>query len=130
VRQHRWSKHRTWRKLHLEIDEKTGSIVAAALTTNNVGDSEVLPDLAVQIEEAINQTSADGAYDSFDNYDLLEKRGAKVRLPPRETAIIRQHGNCKSPHYSEMKIYVPFTKIGNAVWKNQSGYHWCSLAEQ
>src|SRR3982751_3007307 len=29
VRQHGWSKRRTWRKLHLGVDEATGEIVAA-----------------------------------------------------------------------------------------------------
>src|SRR5256886_4949095 len=29
VRQHGWSKRRTWRKLHLAVDEATGEIVAA-----------------------------------------------------------------------------------------------------
>jgi len=129
VRQHGWSKRRTWRKLHLGVDEKTGAIIAASLTTNDVGDSEVLPDLVAQIEEVINQASADGAYDSFDNYALLEKLGAKVTIPPRETAVIRQHGNCKAPTLQRDKNLRSIRKIGKVTWKNQSGYHRRSLAE-
>ncbi len=33
-----YSKRRTWRKLHLGINEQTKEIIAAALTTNNVSD--------------------------------------------------------------------------------------------
>ncbi|MEL6940937.1 MAG: IS5 family transposase, partial [Cyanobacteria bacterium J06598_1] len=45
TRQHGVSKRRTWRKLHLGVDESTGEILAAVVTTNDFHDSEVLPDL-------------------------------------------------------------------------------------
>lgn len=45
VRQHGYTKRRTWRKLHIGADETTGEIVAAVVTTNNVADSQVLEDL-------------------------------------------------------------------------------------
>lgn len=35
VRQHGYSKRRTWRKLHLGVDEETGEILAAVVSTNN-----------------------------------------------------------------------------------------------
>jgi hypothetical protein len=93
VRQHGYSKRRTWRKLHLGINEATGEIIASVLTTNDVHDNEVFSDLLDQIDDVLTQASADGAYDSFANYNLLEKRGAKVTIPPRETAKIKQHRN-------------------------------------
>lgn len=45
TRQHGVSKRRTWRKLHLGVDEATGEILAAVVTTNDVHDGEVLNDL-------------------------------------------------------------------------------------
>ena len=39
VRQHGWNKRRTWRKLHLGVDEATGEIVAQTLTTNSQDDA-------------------------------------------------------------------------------------------
>jgi hypothetical protein len=39
VRQHGISKRRTWRKLHLAVDEASGQIVGAVLSTNDVADS-------------------------------------------------------------------------------------------
>ncbi|MTF39118.1 transposase [Cyanobacterium aponinum 0216] len=36
------SKRRTWRKLHLAVDEKTGEILVAEVTTNDCHDSDVL----------------------------------------------------------------------------------------
>jgi hypothetical protein len=64
VRQHGYGKRRTWRKLHLAVDEASHEILAAVLTTRDVGDNEVFADLLEQIDEPIEQVSADGSYDS------------------------------------------------------------------
>jgi len=65
VRLHGYSKRRTWRKLHLGVDEATGEIVAKVLTGNDKKDGELLPNLLGQISRPIYQASGDGAYDSF-----------------------------------------------------------------
>ena len=44
VRQHGTGKRRTWRKLHLGVDETTGEILAAVVSTNDWADSGILPD--------------------------------------------------------------------------------------
>lgn len=129
VRQHGYSKRRTWRKLHLGIDEASGEIVATVLTTNDFGDGEVLPDLLEQIDVPLSQASGDGAYDSFENYDLLHERGAKITIPPRENARTHQHGNCKAPPLIRDEIIRAIQKLGRAEWKKQNDYHRRSLAE-
>jgi hypothetical protein len=63
VRQHGWSKRRTWRKLHLGVDEAMGEIVAAVASEAGVADDATLPDLLEQVPGEIDQVSADGAYD-------------------------------------------------------------------
>ncbi|MGR3280297.1 IS5 family transposase, partial [Acaryochloris marina NIES-2412] len=45
TRQHGVSKRRTWRKLHLSVDESTGEILTGIVTTNDVQDGEVFEDL-------------------------------------------------------------------------------------
>lgn len=129
VRQHGYSKRRTWRKLHLGIDEKTSEIVASVLTTNDFGDGEILPDLLEQIDAPLSQASGDGAYDSFENYNLLHERGAKITIPPRENAKTRQHSNCKSPPLIRDEIIRAIRQLGRAEWKKKNGYHRRSLAE-
>jgi Transposase DDE domain len=64
VRAHGASRRRTWRKLHLGVDEATLEFVAVAVTTNDFKDSQLLPDLLGQVAGEISQVSADGAYDS------------------------------------------------------------------
>lgn len=45
TRQHGVSKRRTWRKLHLAVDEATGEILSGVVTNNSCHDSEVLGEL-------------------------------------------------------------------------------------
>ena len=59
TRQHGISKRRTWRKLHLGIDEATGEIVSAVVTTNDVHDGNVLRDLVEGID-ALRLTKSQG----------------------------------------------------------------------
>jgi IS5 family transposase len=129
ARQHGVSKRRTWRKLHLGVDEKTGEILAAVVTTNDYHDSEVLPDLLEQISADIEQVSGDGAYDTFDCYDEIERRQAKGVIPPRKDAKIHQHGNRKAPPHPRDKNLRCIRKVGRKRWKQESNYHRRSIAE-
>ena len=90
VRQHGYTKRRTWRKLHLGIDEATQEIVASVVTTNDIHDGQVFKDLLDQVKEPIHQVSADGAYDNFECYEQALERNAIPVIPPREDAVIRK----------------------------------------
>ena len=39
VRQHGWTKRRTWRKLHVGVHEATGEVVAQTLTSHRIDDA-------------------------------------------------------------------------------------------
>ncbi len=95
VRQHGTSKRRTWRKVHLAVDQATGLIRAAAITTNSISDGEMLPTLLEQVPQTVCQVSADGGYDRRTCYDAITRRGARAVIPPRCGARIWQHGNSK-----------------------------------
>ena len=64
-------KRRSWRKLHLGLDLNSGEIVCSELTTQDVGDPTVLPDLLDQIDSQVDQFTADGAYDGEPTCALL-----------------------------------------------------------
>jgi hypothetical protein len=129
VRQHGYSKRRTWRKLHLGVDEASGEIVAAVLSTHDIGDSEALPDLLEQVQDSIHQVSADGAYDTFGCHDAITERGADPVIPPRKNARIAQHGNSNDPPLSRDEILRFIRDHGRKAWKKDSQYHRRSLAE-
>ena len=82
VRQHGYTYRRTWRKVHLGVDEASGEIVAAVVTTNNYSDSQLLPDLLEQVEEEIEQVSGDGGYDKRQCYEAIRARHARATIPP------------------------------------------------
>jgi transposase len=129
VRLHGWSKRRTWRKLHLGVDEATGEIVAAVASEARVSADEALPDIVAQVPGAIGQVSADGAYDKRRCYEAIEERGAQAVIPPRRDAKIWQHGNCVAPPLQRDENLRAIRRKGRRRWKEESGYHRRSLAE-
>jgi len=129
VRQHGYTKRRTWRKLHLGADESSGEIVAAMVTTNDIADSQVLEELLEQVEEEIEQVSGDGAYDKRNCYEAIRKRKAKAAIPPRRDAKIWQHGNNKAERLIRDENLRRIRQVGRKQWKEESRYHRRSLAE-
>lgn len=129
TRQHGVSKRRTWRKLHLGVDESTGEIISAVVTTNDFHDGEILEDILEGIEQEIEQVSADGAYDLSRCYEIIERRSAKAVIPPRKNAKIWQHGNCKAPPHPRDENLRAIRKQGRKSWKKNSNYHRRSLSE-
>jgi len=135
VRQHGWSKRRTWRKLHLAVDEATGEILASELTSNGVDDSEEVTPLLNEITDPIKAFGGDGAYDKQNVYLAIAKRSldqAKpidIIIPPRKNAIIHQHGNSSKEPLPRDEIIRFIRKHGRKNWKEQTGYHRRSIAE-
>jgi hypothetical protein len=130
VRKHGWSKRRTWRKLHLGVDPKTGFIHCHTLTTNQVSDAAQLPQLLEQVSVEVDEFCGDGAYDQMDCWDELTERGIRPIIPPRENAVYwyeRELGDL--PDYPRNWIIDQIEQLGRKKWKEQSGYHRRSLAE-
>jgi hypothetical protein len=129
ARKHGVKQRRTWRKLHIAVDAETQEVVAAVVTTNDVGDTEVFDDLMDQIEGEIDSVAADGAYDAEGVYKTLDARNAHALIPPRKGAIIKKHGNCKGAPYSRDENIRGVRRMGRKKWKTSMGYHVRSLSE-
>jgi len=129
VRQHGYSKRRTWRKLHIGADEATGEIVAAVVSTNDVSDGQVLPELLAQTDEPLTQVSGDGGYDQRSCYVAIDEREARAVIPPQKNARIWLHGNSGAERLARDENLRAIRKQGRAAWKRESGYHRRSLAE-
>ena len=63
-------------------------IRAVEVTSSNVGDAPMLPDLLALIpaEEEIATVTADGAYDTRASHDAIATRDAAAIIPPRRNA--------------------------------------------
>lgn len=126
VRMHGVGKRRTWRKLHVGVNEATGEIWTALVTTNDVSDDEILSELLEPIEEEIEQVSADGAYDKRKCYEAVAAKGADAVIPPRQDAVAWPEEGENHPRNRALeRIEV----VGRKAWKQESRYHRRSLAE-
>jgi IS5 family transposase len=123
VRQHGIGKRRTWRKIHLAVDEAAKDIIGIEVTTADWHDSEVLADLLGQVEGDVSQVSADGAYDTQGCHAAIAERGAKATIPPRDGAILRGNDHPRDALLKEIEAK------GRDGWKEDSGYHRRSLSE-
>lgn len=129
VRQHGYTRRRTWRELHLSVDEATHEFVAVVVSTNSFKDSQVLPDMLEQVGDEIAQVTADGAYDTRNCYDAIGQREARAAIPPQKRAKIWQHGNTKAERQMRDENLRAIRRKGRREWKRESGYHRRSLAE-
>ena len=122
-------RRRSWRKLHLGVDEKTKEIVAVDLTGSNIHDGSHLPVMLDQVKDEVGQVSGDRAYDTGRCYQAVLARGAKPTIPPRRNARL-----------SSVKDPPPFKAVRDAVlrriksegrypWRSSSGATRQSLAE-
>ena len=101
ARKHGGPKRRVWRKIHIGIDEQTLEIRAVEVTSSDIGDAPMLPELLSQIppDQEIASVTApshglqanrcratDGAYDTRKCHDAIAERGAHAVIPPRKNA--------------------------------------------
>lgn len=132
VRQHGWSKRRTWKKLHIGVDEKTGDILLGEVTVNDTADCEMLKPLLNQLpqEQPVHQVSLDGAYDKRVCYAALkEHRVTHITIPPQHNAKIWRHGNTRAEMLARDENLRRIREIGRKQWKVESNYHRRSLSE-
>jgi len=131
VRKHGYSKHRTWRKLHVGANPDNGEIQVVVLTENSISDDAVVKEMLEQIKQTILSCAADGAYDKRKVYDALNEHSPEVDIliPPRKNAHIWQHGNSKEERLKRDENLRYIRKHGRRPWKEDTGYHIRSLAE-
>lgn len=130
VRAHGASKRRTWRKLHLQIDEATKEILVAGASENSVSDCQMFEQMLSANEEEIEQISGDGAFDRKKVYQAIKEREIrKAAIPPRKGARIWQHGKTKAERLIRDENLRAVRRKGRKKWKEESNYHRRSLAE-
>ncbi len=110
---------RGWKKLHLGVD-RSGVIVAQALTEATVDDSTTGIHLMDVVAGDLASVTADTAYDTVAIYDAAEARSATVVVPPTKTARVsrrRRRSSARDRTINKVKA------LGRRQWKKVSGYH-------
>ncbi len=120
---------RQWRKVHLGIDAETLEIRAIEVTSNRVGDAEVLPDLLNQIpqDKQIDFVIGDGAYDAKRDHTAIAERNAEAIIPVRKNGKPWKENTPGAKARNETLRATQ--RLGRAIWKKWSGYHRRSLVE-
>ncbi|WP_099827136.1 IS5 family transposase [Oceaniglobus indicus] len=129
ARKHGGSKRRIWRKIHIGIDEETLEVRAVEVTTSNIGDATMLPELLKQVppDQDIGSVTADGAYDTRKCHDAIAERNAHAVIPPRKNAKPwkpTSNGAIARNQAVEASRY-----LGRTLWRRWSGYHRRSRVE-
>ena len=90
-------KQRAWRKLHIAVLRKTGTIVASELTASRARDATRVPALLTQIQAPLASVAADSAYDKEAVYEAIEAhspgRRTRVVIPPQRNATLSQNSS-------------------------------------
>jgi len=129
ARKHGGPKRRIWRKIHIGIDEETLEVRAIEVTTSNVGDAPMLPELLNQIpaDQTIGSVTADGAYDTRRCHDVIAARNAHAVIPPRKNAKPWKPTSAGAIARNETVNASRY--LGRAIWRRWSGYHRRSRVE-
>lgn len=129
VRQHGYSKHRMWRKLHVGIDVASKEFVMVELTDNHVGESKLLRPLLDQYTGPLIKVGGDKGYDSYDCHETVGRRGAKSAILLQKKARIRKRKTSETKVLVRDEIVRRMRKVGRRKWKDEIGYHKRSLVE-
>jgi Transposase DDE domain len=122
VEKHGTQKRRSWRKLHIGIDAKTGEIVAFDLTDKDIDDGAHVNTLLDQVHPAPALFMGDGAYDSAAVYQAVISRNptVKVIIPPGRDAVPSSTA-CTAPTQRDDHV-LAIQKHGRSNWQSASGY--------
>ena len=116
---------RTWRKLHLAIDEHH-QILPCELTTPEVGDPTPVPDLLGRITTPVESFMGDGAYDGdpVAKTVLAKPPNAQLVIPPHKSAVLSAAGTTWRDRHIET-----IAQKGRAAWPRMTGYNFRSYVE-
>lgn len=129
VRQHGYTKHRMWRKLHIGIDVETQEIVMMELTDNKVGENKKLKELLEQYEGGYTGVGGDKGYDSHDCHEQVGNYGAISAINIQEDAKEKRKPSDDEKPLVRDEIVRRIAAVGKDQWKKEVSYHSRSLVE-
>jgi len=93
----KWNVHRGWIKVHMAVEVLSGAIVGIRVSDEVASDAPFLPGLVEQaaglLPGRIARVTADGAYDTFENFNFLASRGIDPAIELRKNANVRCRGH-------------------------------------
>ena len=119
------SAKRSWRKLHIAVDNKH-IIHGSDLTDRFATDSQSVETLAKQVDCPVNHVTADGAYDQNPVYETLLKHfgNADIVIPPDSNAVYNGDNHSqRNRNFQEIKTF------GRMIWQKARNYGFRNYSE-
>jgi hypothetical protein len=117
---HKWNVKRGYLKIHIAVDIKKKRVLSLKVTSEQVHDGKVLPelinDIIIKQNKIIETAIMDGSYDSNKNFQFLSFRGIKPAIKVRKNSKCR-----KTNHYLRDKN-VQSQKTDLQQWKDSVRY--------
>jgi hypothetical protein len=117
----KWKVHKGWLKLHVLTDVNTNEILSFAVTDERSGDAGhmlTLVDTAMAAGHRIIKVLADGAYDTYENWNGMKERRIEFITNIRKNARRNSRGcMIRWRHVHERDM------IGDKAWKEKYGYN-------
>ncbi len=115
---HKIAAKRSWRKLHVAVDDEH-IIHAAELTDRFTSDDSAIDNLIEQVDETVEQITADGAYDKNPVYDKLSEKfsDAEIIIPPSSDAVYS-----KNNHRQRNRNLQEIKTFGRMQWQRVRNY--------
>lgn len=112
------SAKRSWRKLHIAVDD-SHILHGAELTDRFTHDEKVVENLTKQADAKVNLVTADGAYDTTHVYDILSAKfpDADIVIPPNCKAVFS-----KQNHYQRNRNLQEIKTFGRMNWQHNRNY--------
>lgn len=124
---HKWNVKRGYLKIHVVVDIKSKRILSLIVTSEQVHDSQVLPeliqDITIKKNKEIDTAIADGAYDNNKIFQFLSFNNIKSAIKVRKNSRCR-----KTNHYLRNKS-VKMQKNNLQQWKDSVSYGHRWIAE-
>lgn len=122
---HKISAKRSWRKLHIAVDD-SHIIHAAALTDRFTSDDQMVDALATQVDVNVDHVTADGAYDKTPVYEVLLKHfpEADIIIPTDSDAVYNTDNHPqRNRNLQEIKTF------GRMAWQKVREYGKRNISE-
>jgi hypothetical protein len=117
---HKWNVKRGYLKIHVAVDINRKRILSLQVTSEQVHDGKVLPelieDITIKQNKEIDMTIADGAYDNNKNFQFLSFRGIKPAIK------VRKNSRCRKTNHYERNKTVKLQKNNLQNWKDSVSY--------
>jgi len=117
---HKWNIKRGYLKIHVAVDIKKKRILSLIVTSEQVHDGKVLPelieDITIKQNKEIDMTIADGSYDNNKIFQFLSFNNIKPAIK------VRKNSRCRKTNHHLRNKTVMIQKTDLKQWKDSVRY--------